>query len=155
MSFDKRIREMVLAVERGDANGVAVCFAPDGIYHDVFYGDFQGREQIADMIENYFCRDASDFRWDIHDAVEQGGIGYARYVFSYLPKGDATANGRTMFEGVALCRMQDGLIADYREIANAAVGLQGMGFPPERLAKFVAKQGTELRARDESARHIS
>lgn len=154
MSFEQRIREMVAAVERGDAQGVAACFTPDGVYHDVFYGDFQG-DGIADMIANYFHRDASDFRWDIHDAVEQGNIGYARYVFSYLPKTTGAAPSRTIFEGTAICRMRDGLIADYREIANAAVGLHGMGFPAERLAKFVAKQGAELKAREESARHIS
>jgi len=154
MSFELRIKEMVTAVERGDAKGVAACFTPDGVYHDVFYGDFQG-DGIADMIANYFHRDASDFRWDIHDAVEQRGIGYARYVFSYLPKTTGAAPGRTIFEGTAICRMRDGLIADYREIANAAVGLHGMGFPPERLAKFVAKQGAELKAREEARRHIS
>lgn len=154
MSFEQRIREMVAAVERSDAQGVAACFTPDGVYHDVFYGDFQG-DGIADMIANYFYRDASDFRWDIHDAVEQGGIGYARYVFSYLPKTAGAAPGRAIFEGVAICRMHGGLIADYREIANAAVGLQCMGFPPERLAKFVAKQGAELTSRDEAARHLA
>lgn len=154
MNFKQRINAMVAAVESGDAHGVAACFTPDGIYHDVFYGDFQG-EGIADMIENYFYRDASDFRWDIHDAVEQGDIGYARYVFSYLPKsdGDGTPD-RAIFEGVAICRMRNGLIADYSEIANAAVGLQCMGFAPERLAKFIGKQGAELKSRNESARHL-
>ncbi|MFY0610663.1 MAG: nuclear transport factor 2 family protein [Hyphomicrobiaceae bacterium] len=154
MSFEARIKEMVAAVERGNAAGVRACFTPDGIYHDVFYGDFQG-DGIVDMIANYFYRDASDFRWDIYDAVEQNGIGYARYVFSYLPKTESAAPGRTIFEGTAICRMQNGLIADYREIANAAVGLHGMGFNPERLAKFIGKQGAELKARDEAARHLN
>jgi hypothetical protein len=153
MSFNERIQEMVAAVECGNAKGVAACFTPDGIYHDVFYGDFQG-DGIADMIANYFYRDASEFRWDIHDAVEQAGVGYARYVFSYQPNSAGTTPGRAIFEGVAICRMQDGLIADYREVANAAVGLQCTGFPPERLAKFIGKQSAELQARPESARHI-
>ena len=52
MSFETRIKTMVAAVERGDAEGVAACFTPGGIYHDVFYGDFAGREAIADMIAN-------------------------------------------------------------------------------------------------------
>jgi len=155
MSFAARISEMVAAVENVDANGVAACFTPDGIYHDVFYGDFKGRAAIQDMIANYFFRDASDFRWDIHDPVEHDNIGYARYVFSYKPKDEAGQSGRTMFEGVAICQMRDGLIADYREIANAATGLHGMGFTSERIAKFVGKQAAELNARAESSRHIS
>jgi len=156
MNFAQRISVMVAAVERADAESVAACFTPNGIYHDVFYGDFEGRPAIADMISHRFYRDASEFRWDIHDAIENNQIGYARYVFSYLPKGQAgQTTTRTMFEGVAICRMQDGLIADYREIANAATGLHGMGFAPERIAKFVGKQAAELSARAESLRHIS
>ena len=153
MNFATRIRDMVGAVERGDGRAVAQCFTPDGIYHDVFYGDFQGAG-IADMIENYFHRDASDFRWDIRDPVEQGGVGYARYIFSYLPKDASAGSGRAIFEGVAICRMRNGLIADYQEIANAATGLNDMGFAPERLAKFIAKQGAALKSRAEAARHI-
>ncbi len=154
MTFLNLMQTMTQAAVAGDGRGVAGCFTPDGTYHDVFYGDFQG-DGIADMIANCFYRDASDFRWDIHDAVEQDGIGYARYVFSYLPKTAGAAPRRAIFEGVAICRMRGGLIADYREIANAAVGLQCMGFPPERLAKFVAKQGAELTSRDEAARHLA
>lgn len=154
MSFSKRIQEMVTAVERGDARGVAACFTPDGIYDDVFYGDFQG-EGIAEMIEDHFYRDATDFRWDLHDIVEQNDLGYARYVFSYQPKFEGAAPQRAVFEGVAICRMRDGLITDYSEIANAAVGLQCTGFPPERLAKFIGKQSAELQARNEAARHIA
>lgn len=154
MKFADRIQAMVRAVEQADGRAVADCFTPDGIYHDVFYGDFQGAA-IADMIENYFYRDASDFRWDIHDPVEQGDVGYARYVFSYLPKKSATPGARAIFEGVVICRMRDGLIAEYSEIANAAVALHDMGFAPDRLAKFVDRQGAELKGRTESARHIA
>ncbi len=154
MSFEVLIRRMVTAVEDGNGRGVADCFTPDGVYHDVFYGSFEG-DRIVDMIDNYFHRDGGEFRWDIHDAVEAGDVGYARYVFSYKPKLEGAGDQRVVFEGVAICRLRDGLIADYREVANAAVGLQAMGFAPERLAKFLAKQGKELRARSEAARHIA
>lgn len=153
MNFADRIQAMVSAVELGDGPAVAACFTPDGIYHDVFYGDFQG-PKIADMIENYFHRDASDFRWDIHDPVEQDGMGYARYVFSYQPKNADGVTRRAIFEGVTICRMRGDLIADYREVANAATGLDDVGFAPERLAKFIGKQGRELKARAEAQRHI-
>jgi len=154
MAFPELIRAMVAAVERGDGAGVRACFAPDGVYHDVFYGSFQG-DAIADMIDNYFHRDATKFKWDIHDPLEGAGIGYARYVFSYESKLDASKGRRAIFEGVAVCKLKDGLIAEYHEVANAATGLRGIGFPPERLAKFIAKQTDELKARDESAGHLS
>ena len=37
------------------------CFTPDGVYHDVFYGAFEGRDRIAEMIRDYFHRDGCNF----------------------------------------------------------------------------------------------
>jgi len=154
MAFAELINRMTSAAVRGDGEGVAACFTPDGIYHDVFYGAFQGSE-IRDLIENYFHRDAESFRWDVFDPAENGNIGYARYVFSYASKLAGSEGKRAIFEGVAICTIEDGLIASYSEIANAATGLACIGFPSERLAKFVAKQAEELKSRDEARPHLS
>ena len=153
-SFADVIAMMVRAVEHGDSEAVAACFTPDGIYHDVFYGDFKGRDAIARMIGEFFFRDGGDFRWDLHDPVQAGDIGYVRYVFSYASKLPGAEGRRAVFEGVAICRMRDGLIADYREVANAATGLHDVGFPDRRLARFVAKQAAQLRERPEAVRHL-
>jgi hypothetical protein len=32
------------------------------VYHDVFYGAFEGRAKIAEMIDEVFYRTATDFR---------------------------------------------------------------------------------------------
>lgn len=154
MSFAALIQHMIDAACRGDGAGVAGCFAPDGVYHDVFYGSFYGRAEIARMIEGFFHRDGSDFRWDVHDPVEADGTGYARYVFSYRSRLKGCEGRRAVFEGVAVCRLQDGLIADYREVANAATGLSLMGFDDARLARFVARQAAELTGREEAAAHL-
>lgn len=153
MSFADLIRRMGAAAVRGDGGGVAACFTPDGVYHDVFYGSFQGRDAIADMIENRFHRDAEAFRWDMHEPVERGGIGYARYVFSYRSKLAGHEGKRAVFEGVAICRLRDGLISDYKEVANAATGLSMLGFDDARLGRFAARQARELCARGESEGH--
>ncbi|MEM9140432.1 MAG: nuclear transport factor 2 family protein, partial [Pseudomonadota bacterium] len=116
MAFEALIRSMTEAACRGDGLGVADCFTADGVYHDVFYGAFRGRD-IARMIEGHFHRDARDFRWDLHGPVSDGAVGYARYVFSYESKLPGHAGQRACFEGVAICRLQDDLIADYREVA--------------------------------------
>ncbi|GIS88693.1 MAG: hypothetical protein CM1200mP18_14030 [Gammaproteobacteria bacterium] len=50
------------------------CFTADGVYHDVFYGNFTGRD-IARMIEDYFHRDGENFRWDIFEPVEKAEYG--------------------------------------------------------------------------------
>jgi len=152
MAFQDLIASMAAAVERGDGAGVAACFTPDGIYHDVFYGPFQGRA-IADMIDNYFHRDATNFKWDLHDPVEADGIGYVRYVFSYESLLKSSKGKRAIFEGVAICKMQDELFAEYREVANAVTGLHCTGMAPENMAKFISKQCDELRSRPEAAGH--
>ena len=154
MEFDTLIRRMTQAACAGDGAGVAACFTPEGVYHDVFYGVFQGAE-IVDLIEGHFHRDGRDFRWDTHDAVADGQMGYARYVFSYASRLKGYGAARACFEGVAVCRLQDGLIAEYKEIANAATGLSLIGFEDARVAKFIAKEARNLLARDEASLHRS
>ena len=152
MAFAELITTMTQAACRGDGAAVAACFTPDGVYHDVFYGAFQGGE-IARMIEGHFHRDARDFVWDIHDPVETDGIGYARYVFSFTSKLPDHEGKRACFEGVAICRLKDGLMQHYSEVAEATAGLSLMGFSDARIAKHAARMGRYLMARDEAARH--
>ena len=58
-------------------------------------------------------------------------------------------------EGVAIMRLKDGKIAEYHEVANTATGFVDMNFPPERLAKIVARQGAALKARPAMKRHLA
>ena len=152
MSFAALITAMTQAACRGDGAAVAACFTADGVYHDCFYGAFQG-PAIATMIEDYFHRDARDFRWDLHDIVDDGRTGYARYVFSYESTLANASGRRGMFEGVSICELRDGRLASYREVANSAVGLHVLGFPPERIAKLLAREARELAERSEAAGH--
>jgi len=155
MQADKLLQEFCRAVEPRDGKSLAALFTEDGIYHDVFYGVFEGRETIAQLIDDWFYRTAEDFRWDMHDPVSDGRVLYARYTFSYRSKLPEAKGARAMFEGVAIMKLRDGLIADYREVANVATGFLDMNFSPERIAKIFAKQGAALKARPEMARHIA
>jgi len=155
MSVEKLLHTFCRAVERRDGTAFAGLFTEDGVYHDVFYGAFTGRNAIANMIDEAFYRTAEDFRWVMHDPVSDGKMLYARYTFSYrslLPE----ANGaRAMFEGVSIMTLRDGLIADYHEVANVATGFLDMNFAPERIAKIFAKQNAALKARPEMQRHLA
>lgn len=153
MSFATVLSSMAAAACRGDGAAVAACFTPDGVYHDCFYGAFAGPD-IARMVEDYFHRDARDFRWDMHDFVDDGRIGYARYVFSYESKLPGCEGRRALFEGVSMCELRDGLLLSYREVANSAVGLHSIGFPPARVARFLEREARGLAARDESRSHL-
>jgi ketosteroid isomerase-like protein len=154
MTTTAMLRAFCDAVERRDGKGFAALFSEDGVYHDVFYGAFDGRTRIADMIDDHFYRTATDFRWDMHDPVSDGKTLYARYTFSYRSILPEAKGARVMFEGVAIMTLRDGLIAEYREVANTAPGFVDMNFAPERIAKIVARQGAALKARPEMARHL-
>jgi ketosteroid isomerase-like protein len=155
MNATAMLRTFCDAVEQRNGAAFAALFTQDGVYHDVFYGAFAGRENIAAMIDDWFYRTATDFRWDMHAPVSDGQTLYARYTFSYrstLPE----ANGaRAMFEGVAIMQLRDGKIAEYHEVANTAPGFADMNFAPERIAKIAARQGAALKARPEMKRHLA
>ena len=155
MNTATMLRSFCDAVEQHDGAAFAALFTEDGVYHDVFYGAFAGGPKIAEMIDDWFYRTATDFRWDMHDPVSDGKTLYARYTFSYrslLPEAKAA---RVMFEGVAIMTLRDGLIAEYREVANTAPGFVDMNFAPERIARIMAKQGAALKARPEMKRHLA
>ena len=155
MSATEMLRAFCDAVEQRNGKAFANLFTEDGVYHDVFYGAFAGRLEIAEMIDDWFYRTATDFRWDMHAPVSDGSTLYARYTFSYRSTLPEAKGARAMFEGVAIMRLRDGRIAEYHEVANTATGFLDMNFAPERIAKIVAKQGAALKARPEMARHLA
>jgi ketosteroid isomerase-like protein len=154
MNITAILRAFCDAVERRNGNALADLFTEDGVYHDVFYGAFAGREKIAALIDDWFYRTAEDFRWDMHSPVSDGETLYARYTFSYRSILPEAKGARAMFEGVAIMKLRDGRIASYHEVANTAPAFVDMNFTPERIAKIVAKQGATLKARPEMKRHL-
>ncbi len=142
------------AVEARDGASVARLFAADGVYHDLFYGAFAGRERIAELIDDWFYRTARDFRWDMHDPVCDGRTLYARYTFSYVTILPEAAGKRVGFEGVAIMRLRDGLITEYREVANVGPTFVALNFAPERVCRILAKEGEHLKTDPTMARHL-
>jgi SnoaL-like domain len=154
MTIPELLKTFCESVEKCEGQRFANLFTETGVYHDVFYGAFEGRERIALMITDWFYKSAADFRWDMHEPVSDGRTLYARYTFSYRSLLPEAKGARAMFEGVSIMRLEQGLIADYREVANTATGFVDMNFPAERIAKILAREGRELKARPEMARHL-
>ena len=154
MNVTAMLRAFCDAVERRNGAAFAELFTEDGVYHDVFYGVFEGRAKIVELIDDWFYRTATDFRWDMHEPVSDGKTLYARYTFSYRSLLPEAKGARAMFEGVAIMKLRDGKIAEYHEVANTATGLVDMNFAPERMAKIFARQAAALQARPEMKRHL-
>ena len=153
MEASSLLKEFTTAVERRDGKAFAELFTEDGVYHDVFYGAFKGREKIAEMIDDWFHRTARDFRWEMFRPVSDGTMLYAYYTFSYVSTLPEAKGKRVGFDGVSIMRLSNGRIAEYREVANAAIGLLDIGFAPERVAKILNKEAAHIKARPEWARH--
>ena len=155
MNTEQLLRAFCDAVEKRNGKAFAELFTEDGVYHDVFYGAFEGRAKISGMIDDVFYRTASDFRWDMHSPVSDGKTLYAHYTFSYRSTLPEAKGARVMFEGVAMMKLRDGKILEYYEVANTAPAFVDMNFAPERIAKIFARQGAALKARPEMRRHLA
>ena len=154
METTTMLRAFCDAVEARNGKAFANLFTEDGVYHDVFYGAFKGHGRIAEMIDDWFYRTATDFRWVMHDPVSDGTTLYARYTFSYRSTLPVAKGAHAMFERVAIMRLRDGKLTEYHEVANTAPAFVDLNFAPERIAKIVGKQGAELKARPEMQRHL-
>jgi len=155
---DPKIREMLdgmcRAAEAFDGKKFASYFAEDGVYHDDFYGAFEGRERVAELINQWFFKHARDMRWDMVEPVFDGQRLYTRYLFSYNSKLPEANNARTMFEGVSIMTLRDGLITDYREVIACGTAFVDMSFHPERIYKIFERKGKALKERPEMQRHL-
>jgi limonene-1,2-epoxide hydrolase len=155
MTTEELLRAFCGAAEQRNGRAFAALFAEDGVYHDVFYGAFEGRAKIAEMIDEVFYRTATDFRWEMHSPLSDGKRLYARYTFSYRSTLPEAKDARVMFEGVAMMTLREGKIVEYHEVANTAPAFVDLNFAPERIVKILTRQGAALKARPEMRRHLA
>ena len=155
METSTLLKAFCSAVERRDGKAFAELFTDDGVYHDVFYGAFEGTERIAEMVDDWFYRTAREFRWEMFHPVSDGKTLYAYYTFSYVSTLPEAQGRRVGFEGVSIMSLHDGKIAEYREVANVGPGFVQMGFAPQRIAKIFEREGEQLKRHPEWARHLT
>ena len=155
MNATDLLKQFTSAVEHRDGKAFAGLFTEDGVYHDVFYGPFKGRAKIAELIDDWFYRTARDFRWEMFRPVSDGRTLYTYYTFSYVSTLPEANGKRVGFDGVSIMQLHDGLITEYREVANTSMALLDIGFAPERVAKIVGKEAKHIKERPEWKRHAS
>jgi ketosteroid isomerase-like protein len=154
MTPQELVNGLKYAVENRDGKAMASLFTDNAVYHDVFYGAFEGHERIAALVDDWIYRHAKDTRWDLFDPASDGRTLYARYIFSYVSTMPEAEGRRVGFEGVSLMLLRDGLIEEYREIANTGPALLSIGFPAERVATILVRQNASLQVREEYAPHL-
>lgn len=137
--FETLLNQFTSAVEAGDGQALAATFAPDGVYDDVFYGVFHGREAIAGMLEGLFHRDGENFKWIMQEPVASDAFGYARWQFSYDSKVPHVKGRRMYMDGIGLFHFRDGLFARYEDFARTAEVLLQLGMPSEKRERVTQK----------------
>ncbi len=154
MTFNELLAKFTAAVEAGDGKALAALFTPDGVYHDTFYGEFQGREAIADMLENHFWRDAKAFRWDMKEPLHAGDLAYAHWLFSYESKLPGVAGKRVAFRGFSCFHLEGGLIKHYGELFDQGIALAQTGFTADRIGRRLSKEADAQREAAAGTRHL-
>lgn len=128
------------AVCAGDGAALGALFTEDGVYHDGFYGEFEGRRAIADMLEKLFHRDARDFFWNFELPVFARDQAFARFHFGYVTRIPGHDGRRVEFDGIGHFQFRDGLIAHYSEVWDLGVAMTQIGFPDQRILKALRKR---------------
>lgn len=154
-SFPDLLAAFTAAVRAGNGAAFADVFTEDGVYDDVFYGVFQGREAIAGMLENHFHRDGENFLWRMYDPLDDGTTGYARWLFSYDCKLPHIKGKRIFMDGVGLFQLRDGLIARYEDAARTAELLHQVAMPDDKRSRVVGRMFDHQMAHPGWAEHHS
>jgi hypothetical protein len=142
------------AASRGDGRAFAACFTVDGVYHDYIYGPHQGRAAIADMLENYFHRDAADYDWLMFDPVCDGRIGYAWSLSRFTSRVPEFKGKRVVIDGMSRFVIEGGLIKEYRESVNGGVAMVQLGVAAGRMERVLHRWADRLKSRPEVAQYV-
>lgn len=153
MNFEQLVKNFCAAVEAGDGGRLAELFVEDGLYHDTFYGEFRGRQAIREMLEDRFHGDAERFLWEPRDMVSAGGIGYARWSFSYTSTMPESTGTRVVCEGISCFELEGGRIRKYSEKFDSGMALAQLGLAPERMEKLFRRWWDARKTDPALARH--
>lgn len=154
MDFERLLHRLARAIEVRDAEALATCFTPDGVYEDYFFGPKQGSQGLREMLDHFYAG-AKDFRWEFFQPACVGDLGYARYRFSYESLQPQTPGRRVGFDGICCMELRDGVIRHYREVFDRGMALVQQDFAPERISRIVAKHAEALRQQPEWAAHFA
>jgi len=147
MRFRALLDEFSRLIESGDGAAFARLFTEDGVYHDHFYGDCQGREAIRRLIEEQFHKEGECFHWRFHDGVCDGHMGYASFRYAYTARTRHADGRRVALAGMSRFRLREGLIYDYNDSFEGGVMLAQLGTPGD-VMKRIFERWSEHQLRD-------
>ena len=153
MDFTKLVNGFAAAAAAGDGDALADLFTPDGTYDDYFFGPHTGREAIKQMLA-HFAEGGRDFRWEFHDPVQAGNLGYAAYRFSYTSTHPDANSARVVFDGIGRFELDGDRIRRYSEVFDRGMALAQQAYAPERVSRILQRYAAALKASPEWKSHL-
>ena len=153
MEFSELVQRFAAAAASGNGEALADLFTADGTYDDYFFGPSTGRDAIKAMLA-HFGDGGRNFRWEFHDPVRAGNVGYASYRFSFDSKRPEAKGARVVFDGIGRFDLEGDRIRRYSEVFDRGMALAQQEFEPERLRKIGLRYAGGLKARPEWAAHL-
>jgi ketosteroid isomerase-like protein len=143
-STEETARAYFDAVTRRDVEGMAACWAPDGV--DYLYGmaDLQGPAGVKEWFSSLF-RAAPDFTFEVTDIVTEGDKSTVRWRAAGTFDGEGKFEGMlpmgstVELEGIDMVTVKDGLLTENRAYTNGMEMARQMGAMPP--AGSVAERG--------------
>jgi len=136
-----------------DCAGFAMLFTETATYDDNFFGLHRGRAEIAAMLQR-FHDTGENYRWEFQEPVTDGTLGYAWFRFSFASKMPGCEGKPVLIRGISCFRLEDGLIAEYREVFDTGIALAQLGFPGERIKRVLDKEAAAQNAVPEAREHL-
>src|SRR5882757_2138253 len=122
-STEETARTYFDAVSRRDVDGMAACWAPDGVDHLYGMADLEGPDGVKEWFATMFTA-APDFTFEVTDIVTEGD----RSVVRWRAKGTFDGEGKfegllpmgaTLdLEGIDMLTVKDGLLTENRAYTN-------------------------------------
>jgi limonene-1,2-epoxide hydrolase len=147
------LAELAAACVANDGARFAALFTEDGTYEDDFFGLYRGREAIAAMLRR-FHDTGENYRWDFHDPVTDGVLGYTSFRFSFASKMPGYEGKPVLITGISCFRFDGELIAAYRETFDTGIALAQLGYPADRLKRVLDKETAAQNATPEAREHL-
>lgn len=154
MKFRELMQELTEAVIAYDGQRLAKLFTEDGYYEDSLRGRFQGRAEIRRLGDEIFKEALGEMKWDMVDAVDDGRIGYARWVFSFTSRRPGSEGKRVVLRGMSIAELDKGLIKTFQDVYDAGTGLAQVDAPAEAYRDLYAEKAAEIVADPALAAHL-
>lgn len=154
MQFRGLMRELTEAVIAYDGQRLAKLFTEDGYYEDSIRGRFLGRKEIRRLGGEVFKEALGEMKWDITDAVDDGRVGYARWVFSFTSRRPGSEGKRVVLRGMSIAELEDGLMKAFQDVYDAGMVFAQLGVPAEAYRDLYAKKAAEVVADPALAAHL-